>query len=235
MDSIEDADLEKLATDNVEEYLDRLRERDPRFTYEVTFGGERGPSVFPPPHEPHLVSSMTDGRKIIKAYARDHEALRQDPVGSLFQFNETGEQKFLDFIRTGKEQIWAPEEIRAFRSTVPLLSQMRLVPGSLAMSVRSMPDDRIIPLKLMFSKGDSQATLDYGSFANAIRCRRSRDHHGEPQPLGITLVLPLNPASEVKATISTNLPGENIREVAKACGALKLLQAGCTFALTSPN
>ncbi|KAH0538342.1 hypothetical protein GP486_008782, partial [Trichoglossum hirsutum] len=117
MDSIGDVDLEKLATENTEEYLDRLRQRDPRFTYEVTFGGERGPNVFPPPHEPNLISSMTDGRKIIKAYARDHEALRQDPVGSLFQFNETGGQKFLDFIRTGKEQVWTPEEIRAFKST----------------------------------------------------------------------------------------------------------------------
>jgi hypothetical protein len=238
MDSIEDADLEKLATDNSEEYLDRLRERDPRFTYEVTFGGERGPSVFPPPHEPDLISSMTDGRKIVKAYARDHEALRRDPVGSLFQFNQTGEQKFLDFIRTGKEQIWAPEEIRAFKSTVPLLSEMKLVPGSLAMSVRSMPDDRIMPLKLMFSKGGTQATLDYAEF------RKVRSGADEveittvgTQSFGITLTLPFNTASEVTATISTNLPGQNIREVAKACGALKLLQAGCTLELTSlkPN
>jgi hypothetical protein len=46
MDKINDAELEKLATENTEEFLDRLRERDPRFTYEVTFGGERGPDVF---------------------------------------------------------------------------------------------------------------------------------------------------------------------------------------------
>jgi len=234
MESIEDADLEKLATDNVEEYLDRLRKQDPRFTFEVTFGGERGASVFPPRHEPHLVSSMTDGRKIIKAYARDHEALRQDPVGALFQFNETGGQKFLDFVRTGKEQIWDPEEIRAFKSTVPLLSEMKFVPGSLAMSVRSMPDDRIIPIKLTFSKGDSQATLYYVEFRKA----RSGAEEVEittidTQPLGIALVLPFNTASKVSATISTNLPGQDIGQVAKACGALKLLQAGCTLELTS--
>ena len=54
------------------------------------------------------------------------------------------------------------------------------------MSVRSMPDDRIIPLKLMFSKGDSQATLDYVEF----RKTRSGAEEVEittasPQPLGI--------------------------------------------------
>jgi hypothetical protein len=234
MDSIEDADLEKLATENTEEYLDRLRDRDPRFTYEVTFGGERGPNVFAPSYEPHLVSSKTDGRKTIKAYARDHEALRQDPVGSLLHFNETGGQKFLDFIRTGKEQTWDPEEIRAFKSTVPLLSEMKFLPGSIAMSVRSMPDDRTIPLKLMFSKGDRHAALDYVEFRKV----RSGVEEVEittvdTQPLGITLTLPFNTASAVTATISTNLPGQKIREVAKVCAALKLLQTGCTLELTS--
>lgn len=138
MDELKDSDLEKLATENAEEYLDRLRERDPRFTYEVTFGGDRGPTVFPPAHEPYLVSSMTDGSKIIKAYARDHEALQQDPVGFNLQLTDSGSQKYLDFIRTGKEQTWEPQEVSAFNSTFPLLSDIKFTPGSLAVSVRSI-------------------------------------------------------------------------------------------------
>ncbi len=134
---------------------------------------------------------MTDGRKIVKAYARDHEALRQDPVGSLIKFSEGGEQKLLDFIRTGEEQTWEPGEIHAFKSTVPLLSAMKFVPGSLAMNVRSMPDDRIIPLKLVLSAGGTQATLDYMEF------RRVRAGAEEVEittagtsPLQMTFVLP---------------------------------------------
>jgi hypothetical protein len=234
MDKVDDADLEKLATENTEEYLDRLHDRDPRFIYEVTYGGERGPDVFPPAMEPHLVSSMTDGRKTLKVYARDHEALRQNPVGSAFQFNESGGQKFLDYIRTGKEQHWDAEEIRAFRSTVPLLSDMKFVPGSVSMSVQSIPDDRTIPLKLTFSNGNESATLDYVEF------RKTRSGLEEveittvgDEPLEITLVLPFNTASSITAMISTKLPGGSIRKVAKACAALELLQAGCSMELTS--
>ena len=49
LESIDDASLEKLTTEDAEEWLDRRQEKDPRFVYEVTFGGERGPSVFPLP------------------------------------------------------------------------------------------------------------------------------------------------------------------------------------------
>lgn len=234
MDELKDSDLEKLATENAEEYLDRLRERDPRFTYEVTFGGNRGPTVFPPAHEPYLVSSMTDGSKIIKAYARDHEALQQDPVGFNLQLTDSGSQKYLDFIRTGKEQTWEPQEVSAFNSTFPLLSDIKFTPGSLAVSVRSMPDDRVIPLKLLFSREGTLVVLDYVEFRKV----RSGAEEVEiatvgTQPLGITLVLPFNPASEVTATFSTNLPGQAIQQVAKACDAFELLQSGCTLELVS--
>ena len=234
VDSISDGDLETLATENSEELLDRLQRQDPRFRYEVTFGGERGPNVFPPPHEPHLISSMTDGRKTFKAYVRDHEALGQDPVGFTFEFSPAGGEKYVDLIRTGKPQTWAPEEVSAFRSTVPLLSSMKFVPGKMEVSVQSLPDDRVIPLKLSFSKSEKQATLDYVEF----RKLRAGTHEveiatAESNPLGMAFVLPFDKASEVDATIFTNFPGKPIRDVATACSALKLLQSGCTLELTS--
>ena len=111
---------------------------------------------------------------------------------------------------------------------------MKFVPGSLSVSVQCMTDKRPVPLKMVLSNGDTQTTLDYMEF------RKTRSGLEEVEittvgthPLGITLVLPLNHASVVTATISTNLPGQNIREVAKACAALKLLQKGCTLELTS--
>jgi hypothetical protein len=215
-DSIKDFDLEKLATENTEEYLERLQQRDSRFTYEVTFGGERGPDAFSSPQESQLVMSMTDGRKVVKAYARDLEALRQDPVGINLQFTKSGSLKFQDLIQTGKKQIWDKGEIRAFKSTMPLLSDMNFVPGSLGLSAQSIPDDRIIPLKLVFSRGNSSGTLEYVEF------RRVRWGVEEVeiatvdgQPLGMKLVLPFDNSSSITATISTSLPGQNVKDVAK--------------------
>jgi hypothetical protein len=145
LDSVDIETLEKLTTEDAEEWLDRLREKDARFVYEVTFGGERGPGAFPPPREPGLVSAMTDGRKTIKAYARDLEALKLDPVSSRIEFTKGAEEKVLDFIRTGRDQHWGPDEIRAFSSTVPLLSDVKFAPGTLSFSLRSLPDERIFP------------------------------------------------------------------------------------------
>lgn len=154
--------------------------------------------------------------------------------GSNLQFSDSGSQKYLDFIRMGKEQTWDPQEVSAFNSTFPLLSDIKFIPGSLAVSVRSMPDDRVIPLKLLFSRGGTQVVLDYVEF------RKVRSGAEEVEiatvgtpPLGITLVLPFNGASEVTATFSTNLPGQMIQQVAKACDAFELLQSGCTLELVS--
>jgi hypothetical protein len=228
LESVDNAALEKLATEDAEEYLDRLRDKDARFVYEVTFGGERGPNVFPPPAEPMLISAMTDGRKIIKAFARDREALKLDPVSSHVEFSEGAEEKLLDFIRTGQEQLWGPDEIRAFRSTVPLFSDMKFVPGTFSMSVRSMPDDRVIPLKLTFTTADSRTSLEYVEFRRVRLGAEEVEIRTVGQaPLGLTLVLPTNTSRPATATVSTHLPGNNIRDVAKACGALKLLQRGC--------
>lgn len=226
--SVDDAALEKLATEDAEEYLDRLREKDARFVYEVTFGGERGPSVFPPVPEPTLVSSMTDGSKVVKAFARDHEALKLDPVSSRVQFSKGAEEKLLDFIRTGRKQMWGPDEIRAFESNVPLLSDMKFAPGTFSMSVRSIPDNTIIPLRLTFTNPDSSARLEYAEFRKVRSGQEEIEIRtvGDP-PLAMTFVFPINGSRSASATVVTNFVGNNIRDVAKACGALKLLQNGC--------
>jgi hypothetical protein len=220
--------------EDAEEWLDRLRDRDARFVYEVTFGGERGPAVFPPPAEPGLFSAMTDGRKVVKAYARDYEALKLDPVSSLVEFSSRAEEKLLDFFRTGREQHWGPDEIRAFSSSVPLLSDMKFVPGAFSMSVRATPDNKIIPMKLTFTAGDAKASLDYVEF------RKLRGGSEEVEiasvgnpPLGMALVLPTNPNRPATATVTTHIPGNTIKDVVKACRALKLLESGCALEIVA--
>ena len=228
LESVDDATLEKLATEDAEEWLDRIRTNDPRFGYEVTFGGDRGPSVFPPSPEPGLVSAMTDGRKIIKAFARDPEALRLDPVSIHVGFAKGAEEKVLDLIRTGRDQHWGPDEIRAFCTTVPLLSNVKFQPGTMSMSVRSMPDNQTIPLKLTFSANNVSISLDYVEFSKVRSGIEEVEIStvGEPA-LGMTLVLPADASRSATVGISTRPAGNNIRNVAKAAEVLRLLQKGC--------
>lgn len=229
---VDDVSLEKLATEDVEEWLDRLRDKDPRFTYEVTFGGDRGPTIFPPPPEPLLISAITDGRKTVKAFVRDPEALKLDPVSSHIEFNGGAEGKLFDFIRTGREQQWGPSEIRSFKSNVPFLSNLKSGTGGLSLRVRPVLDQTIIPLKMTLTSTESITTLEYLEFMKVrggnqeVEIKTIND-----APLGLTLVLPMNEPTSVTATVSTHLGGSRIKDVVKACAALKAMCKGCDVEL----
>lgn len=230
VDSLDEATLEKLTTEDAEEWLDRQRDKDARFVYEVTFGGERGPAVFPPKPEPGLVSAMTDGRKIVKAYARDMQALARDPVSTRIQLTEGGEEKLLDFIRTGKKQHLEPDEIRAISSTVPLLSDINFAQGTLSIGIQALPDDMIIPLSLIFKNSNTTVKLDYLEFKK-IRSgvEEVEISTADPNaPLSLTLVLPTaDKTKPVTVTMATHLPATVVSVASKICCAARLLQQGC--------
>jgi hypothetical protein len=230
IDSLDEATLEKLTTEDAEEWLDRQRDKDARFVYEVTFGGERGPAVFPPKPEPGLVSAMTDGRKIVKAYARDMQALARDPVSTRIQLTEAGEEKLLDFISTGKKQHLEPDEIRAFSSTVPLLSDINFAQGTLSIGIQALPDDMIIPLSLIFKNSDATVKLDYLEFKKIrLGVEEVEISTADPNaPLSLTLVLPTaDKTKPVTVTMATHLPGTVVSVASKICAAARLLQQGC--------
>jgi hypothetical protein len=230
--ALDDKSLEQLATENTEQWLERIKDKDPRFFYEVTFGGDRGPDVFPPPHEPGLMAALTDGRKIIKAFARDVEALRLDPVGFEFQAMGDGAHKVLDFIRTGRDQHWKPEEIRGFASTMPFLSGINFEAGKTGLTLRAIPDDKVIPLRLTVKNAAAVVTLDYVEFKKT----RAGTHEVElettaAEPMRLRLVLPTDGSASAKGTIAKSFVGKRVRAVAHACSALRLLQQGCDIEL----
>src|SRR5229473_6803929 len=163
-DALNDSSLEKLATENTEQWLERIRDKDPRFSYEISFCGDRGPDMFPPPSEQGLVAAMTDGRKVIKAFARDIEALRLDPVGVKFQVSGDGAKKFIDLLRTGRAQRFNPQEIRGLTTTIPLLSGVDFDRGNITLIARSVPDESILPLRLTFTNASESVTFDYLPF-----------------------------------------------------------------------
>jgi len=238
IESVDDAGLELLTTEDAEEWLDRLRDKDARFVFEVTFGGERGPEVFPPKPEPRLVAAMTDGRKTVKAYARDPQALARDPVSTRMQLTEIGGEKLLEFIRTGKKQQLGPDEIRAISSTVPLLTDIKFAPGTLSMRIQGIPDDKIIPLSLIFKNGAETARLDYVEFKK-VRSGIEEVEISTTDPSGpltLTMVLPtLDKTKPVTITMATHLSGKSVRTVSRFCGALRLMQRGCDLEVFSPK
>ncbi|MGD0580715.1 MAG: hypothetical protein ABSC08_17530 [Bryobacteraceae bacterium] len=70
-------ELGALSADNVAQFLDRIRDRDPRFDYEVAFGTAAAPIASVARNG--LIVSLSDEEKTINVFARDVEALRRNP------------------------------------------------------------------------------------------------------------------------------------------------------------
>jgi len=96
------------------------------------------------------------------------------------------------------------------------------------MSMSSLPDKRAIPLKLTFRTAEASVTLELVEFRKIRGGGEEVEISTIGKPaLGLTLVLPTKATVSARATVSTHMPGNSIRSVAKVCGALGLLQKGC--------
>jgi len=236
-DKVTENDLEMIPGEDIEQYIDRLRAKDPRFDYDVTFGGDRGPDVFPPPAEPGLVAAITDGRKMIKAYARDGQALALDPVGFSMTLAGTGIEKMDSLVRTGRSQQFDGEEICDFKATMPLLSDLGLVPGEFALRFHSVSASQPISLRVSFVSKNERVIYEMLDF-HIVRIGTDEveiSTRNDDLPFEIRFVLPTPNirTTKCKAHIKKRFAGKDVRLVRKAVAALGLLEFGSEIELYS--
>jgi hypothetical protein len=223
-------ELEMIPGERVEQYIERLRAKDPRFDYDVTFGGDRGPGVFPPPAEPGLVAAITDGRKTIKAYVRDGQALSLDPVGLSITLAGSGVEKMESLVRTGQPQQFDAEEIHDFKATIPLLSHLGLVPGDFALSVGPLSPGQPEPLRLSFVGEKDRVTYEMLDFhlmrAGTEEMEISTRNDDLPFELRFAFSTVTKAASKCKVHLKKRFAGKDVLQVRKAVEALRILEAG---------
>lgn len=234
---LNEQELEMNPGEDIEQYIERLRARDPRFIYEVTIGGDRGPSAFPPPAEPGLVAAITDGRKTIKAYARDGTALSLDPVGFSITLAKGGIDKMLTLIRKGQAQHFDPEEIRDFKATLPLLSGLGLVPGESGLSIDLAPTSEPVPVRVSFV-GDNERVVYELLDIHVVRAGTEElevSTMDEDLPFQMRFVFPtrITPAAKCGITIKKQFAGKDVIVARKAAGAFRLLGSGCDVEMYS--
>lgn len=229
-DKVTENELEMVPGENVEQYIERLRAKDPRFDYDVTFGGDRGPDAFPPPAEPGLVAAITDGRKTIKAYARDGTALSLDPVGVSITLKGTAIEKMNSLIRTGQAQEFEAGEIHDFKATMPLLSHLGLVPGKFALGLRSTSASPPIPLRLSFVGTKDRVTYEMLDFhlirAGTEELEISTRNDDLPFELRFAFSTTAKKLSQCKLRLKKRFAGKDVLKVRKAVMALRILEAG---------
>ncbi len=223
------AQLEAITESNLEEYIERLKEQDARFNYELVFSGDLGPEVTRTRPRPGLMMTMQDGAKTLNVFARDVEALQQNPPVIKLSFSGTGVDKFRTMVKTGIIQTFQDTEFEHLGSNVPLFELPAMKGQTLIVSPTQSFLDRRIRTRFTFSKGDQ--AIDY-SFIEIAPVRSGTE---EIELRTVSETLPF----ELRLTLSPKqhsgrleyLPkffNSEIRQIAKFTDAIKLLHSGAT-------
>lgn len=217
-------ELERLTEQNIEDFLERLKERDARFNYEVVFSGDRGP-ILPTQSAPGLMFSVSDGTKTIHAFARDMDALKADPPTVSFRISGAGVAKFRTMIETGKPQEFLAEELANIRSNIGVLPPMQHGSWRLLTGPPADLGKRRLRARVTFRQGTQAVEYSFMEFevvrAGTVEAEiRSTSEY----PFQISIVLPLDNRSTSAITFQEHFVGADVRGVEKFVRARRLLQ-----------
>ena len=185
-----DRELEKLTLENVQQYVQRLQDRDARFDYQVTFfPRDDGRRDFPP----GIMASITHGDKRIDIFPRDVEALQLDPPKIQFKTQGEATRQLQHAVETGTP---ADIQVSGFRSTFDFIGPVPAQSGRLM--IEPSPNAHApIQLGVIFGAGDSAVQYD------CLEFRRTRMGTKEVElstvdaslPFSISMVLRLGTES----------------------------------------
>lgn len=234
-------ELERITENNLEDYIERLKERDARFNYQIVFDGDLGPRRSADAPAPGLMFSISAGAKTVNVFARDLDALRSNPPKLEFGLSEAGLAKYRELIRTGSQQEFVGDELRVTGSDFPLLSQIIQRPPS--------PHDKLIvgPSRALTSRkssvrvtfrNDSGKSVEYslldlkplriGTQEAEVTCS------GNNVPFQLSVVVPISfliPSTVVDIEVKQGnlsfdfeLAGSDVKQAKKFLDAMALLQ-----------
>jgi hypothetical protein len=235
--ALTEQELEQAPGETIEDYIKRLREKDPRFIYEVSIGGDRGPGAFPLPPEPGCVAAVTDGRRTIKAFARDPEALSLDPPKFSATFTGSGVEKILSAIRTGRVQHFDSDEIREFKGNLPLQSLAKLKPGEFEIQLLPASVRNSVPLRLSFIGESEQVVYEFLEFettrAGTHEVEMCTKNNDLPFRIQFVFPTPVARSNIVHMNIKKQFVGSDAVQARKAIAVFRVLKGGCDVDLFS--
>lgn len=219
-------ELEKVTDANLEDEIERWKERDARFSYQIVFDGDLGP----PRQEPlqaGLIMSIRQGDKTINVFARD-KSLETNPPQLSTVFQGSGIPKIEAFIKTGTAQEFETDEIGPITSDWPLLSDVSNVPGTHKLSLAMSPvvTNRKRNVRVDFIRKNSTETVRYDLMElRPVRMGQEEFEislSGKSVPFKLSLVLPTRPTGDAAFTVENDWTQRDPKAIKKSLDAFNL-------------
>jgi hypothetical protein len=224
--------LESITQANVEDYIERLKERDARFNYELVFSGDLGPMLTEPKPRPGLMMSMYEGGKTLNVFARDVEALQQNPPTINLTISGIGIEKFKTLVKTGIEQTFEDTEFEYLGSNIPLFDLPNIKGMKLIVGPTQTFLDRRIKARLTFEAGEQKVEYSFIELAPVRRGTDETELKTVSKLLPFELSLTLLSNRHGRFSYVTRLVGSEIKHVAKFTNAITLLYSGATVTVS---
>src|SRR6185437_13593075 len=222
-------ELEAVTESTLEDYIERLKERDARFNYEIVFSGDLGPE-YVQKRRPGLVMSFQSGAKRVNVFARDVEALQQDPPKINLRFTKEGVGKYRTLIKTGFAQTFTKGEFEHLSTDVPFLPTLHENQTLIIGPTESLKNRRV-KARLTF------IGLDHNVEYSFVELAPERVGTEEFALKTVSNSLPFELEFELlwkgtgKFNYTPRFINADVRQIAKFLGAVRILCSGGTVTL----
>jgi hypothetical protein len=231
--------LEKLTEANVEEYIQRLRDKYSRFTFRITF---------PPPLKPQslhelerekpiegLVLSIFDEHKRVDVIARDIEALNMDPPKIVVEIKGAGVQKFQDALRTGAEVEFKSDEIGDVRSSPDFPIPKELRPTKFVMGPSAKLQRWRLPTRVTLSRSEESVVYDLVEFMMSRKGTEEFELSTVDRESPLQLSIVVRHDRNASLNVKYNWENKEVRKVQRAVAALKFMSKGGRVEIVNLN
>jgi hypothetical protein len=221
-------ELEKVTDANLEDMIERWKERDARFNYQIVFDGDLGPPR-KGPLQSGLIMSIRQGDKTINVFARD-QSLETNPPQFSSVFQGSGIPKIEAFIKTGVAQEFETDEIGPITSDWPLMSDVSNVANISKMILEPSPQltSRKRSVRVDFVRENGTETVRYELMElRPVRVGKEEFEislSSKSVPFEFSVVMSNPPKGDAAFTVKNDWVQRDPKAVKKSLDAFNLLR-----------
>ncbi len=223
-----DEQLGKVADETVDQYIERLREREPRYDYQVSYlSGNAGLAASEARSSPpNTVMSVQEGNRRLDLLVRDVEALRKDPPRLTLELSPEGAEKIQHALRSGSPVELGQGELMGFRSSFDFLRSPEQLKQPHALLLTPKFRTVLESFRVSFTSGPEHIVYDLIEFKisgkpQEIEFTSTSSH----VPFHMHLTFELDGAA-LNFEAESSFLGHNILEIEKFFKTLRILRAG---------